>query len=101
VSPNTSSNADDGPPDWYDTVVVDRARLCGGARFESKGETREEAVARRLRGHPTKEEAAQDRRRDKHKAMKELKEVRHALGRSNRVVGEKDGDTRAVECGRK
>jgi hypothetical protein len=96
-----SSNADEGPPDWYDKVVVDRARLCGGARFESKGETREEAVARRLRGHPTKEEAAQDRRRDKHKAMKELKEVRHALGRSNRVVGEKDDDTRSKECGRK
>jgi hypothetical protein len=33
--------------------------------------------------------------------MKELKEVRHALGRSNRVVGEKDDDTRAKECGRK
>ena len=33
--------------------------------------------------------------------MKELKEVRHALGMSNRVAGEKDDDTRAKEKGRK
>ena len=99
--PAANATEDDGPPDWYDKVVVDRARLSRGVRFESKGETREEAVARRLRGHPTPEEVRQDKRRDKSRAMKELKEVRHALGMSNRVVGEKDDDTRAKEKGRK